>query len=155
MALTWTPERTLFLDPYGRMRVGGVAFDNHYPGDVNGYATTAAEVGLRGTIFMILFQVAGLHVSYNPATGKVMCWNGISAHTHDLLLKNAAVADGATTRVNAGTNLLGANTGADLTVTGGGANGGIVVNAAVAALTEVAHTTNLAAYSGQYIAVGE
>ena len=48
------------------------------------------------------------------------------AHTHDILLKNAAVADGATTRVNAGANLIGANTGGDLTVTGAGANGGVV-----------------------------
>ncbi len=56
--------------------------------------------------------------------------SALTAHTHDLLLKNAAVADGATTRVNAGTNLLGANTGADLTVTGGGANGGVVLASA-------------------------
>lgn len=54
----------------------------------------------------------------------------LGTHTHDLLLKNAAVADGATTRVNAGANLLGANTGSDITVTGGGANGGIVAASA-------------------------
>ena len=47
------------------------------------------------------------------------------AHAHDLLLKNAVVADGATTSVNAGANLLGANTGADITVSGGGASGGV------------------------------
>ncbi len=40
-------------------------------------------------------------------------------------LKNGAVVDGTTTTVNAGTNLLGANTGSDITVAGGGANGGI------------------------------
>lgn len=54
----------------------------------------------------------------------------LGTHTHDLLLKNAAVADGATTRVNAGTNLLGANTGSDITVAGSGANGGIVAASA-------------------------
>lgn len=53
-------------------------------------------------------------------------------HSHDVLLKNAAVADGATTRVNAGANLLGANTGGDLTVTGGGANGGVVAKSDLA-----------------------
>jgi len=52
--------------------------------------------------------------------------SALGTHTHNLLLKNAAVADGATTRVNAGANLLGANTGSDITVTGSGANGGIV-----------------------------
>lgn len=56
--------------------------------------------------------------------------SALGTHTHNLLLKNAAVADGATTRVNAGANLLGANTGSDITVTGGGANGGIVAASA-------------------------
>lgn len=50
----------------------------------------------------------------------------LGTHTHDLFLKEGAVADGATTRVNAGTNLLGANTGSNITVAGSGANGGIV-----------------------------
>lgn len=51
--------------------------------------------------------------------------SALGNHTHTLNLKDAAVADGATTRVNAGTNLLGANTGSDITVAGAGANGGI------------------------------
>lgn len=56
--------------------------------------------------------------------------SALATHTHDLLLKDAAVADSATTRVNAGANLLGANTGGNLTVTGGGANGGVVLASA-------------------------
>ncbi len=56
--------------------------------------------------------------------------DALATHTHNLLLKNAAVADGATTSVNAGTNLLGANTGSDITVAGSGANGGIVAASA-------------------------
>lgn len=56
--------------------------------------------------------------------------SALGTHTHDLLLKDAAVADGATTRVNAGANLLGANTGSNITVTGSGANGGIVAASA-------------------------
>lgn len=66
------------------------------------------------------------------ATNKKLVAIQNAAHTHNLLLKNAAVADGATTRVNAGANLLGANTGSDITVTGGGANGGVVLSAALA-----------------------
>lgn len=58
--------------------------------------------------------------------GGAFTGSALGTHTHSLLLKNAAVADGATTRVNAGTNLLGANTGSDITVAGGGANGGVV-----------------------------
>lgn len=84
----------------------------------------------------ITFQFLGevLTVNgYTPAgTINTPAFTGsaLAAHTHNLLLKDAAVADGATTRVNAGANLLGANTGGDLTVTGGGANGGIVTASA-------------------------
>lgn len=66
------------------------------------------------------------------ATNKKLIAIQSPSHTHNLLLKNAAVADGATTRVNAGANLLGANTGSDITVTGSGANGGIVASTALA-----------------------
>lgn len=51
--------------------------------------------------------------------------SALGNHTHTLNLKNGAVVDGTTTRVNAGTNLLGANTGSDIAVAGNGANGGI------------------------------
>lgn len=69
----------------------------------------------------------------------------VQTHTHDVLLKNAAVADGATTRVNAGANLLGANTGGDLTVTGGGANGGVVSTTLAAAPGSQPSTVAIAA----------
>lgn len=62
--------------------------------------------------------------------GGAFTGSALGTHTHNLLLKDAAVADGATTRVNAGTNLLGANTGSDITVAGSGANGGIVAASA-------------------------
>jgi hypothetical protein len=63
-------------------------------------------------------------------------------HSHDMTYKNAAVADGATTRVNAGTNLLGANTGSDITVVGGGASGG--VNSKTLAAAALAELGNVA-----------
>jgi hypothetical protein len=155
MALTIVVAQTLYTEPRGRMTLGSIAFDNHYPGDVNGYAVTAAQFGFKTQLYGIFFQVPGLNATYNLASGKVQCWVGVPAHTHDLLLKNAAVADGATTRVNAGANLLGANTGGNLTVAGGGANGGIVANTVSNPMVEVAHTINLAAYSGVFIAFGE
>lgn len=66
--------------------------------------------------------------SYTPAgTNAAATFTGdaLANHSHTLNLKNAAVADGATTRVNAGTNLLGANTGSDIAIAGAGANGGV------------------------------
>lgn len=74
---------------------------------------------------------SGYAWSYDQTNKKLVAIQSPS-HTHNLLLKNAAVADGASARVNAGANLLGANTGGDITVTGGGANGGIVLSAAAA-----------------------
>lgn len=68
---------------------------------------------------------SGYGFQYDSVNKKLVVMQS-GSHTHNLLLKNAAVADGATARVNAGANLLGANTGGDLTITGGGANGGIV-----------------------------
>lgn len=74
---------------------------------------------------------AGIRWEYDSANVKMRAFL-TGSHSHDVLLKNAAVADGATTRVNAGANLLGANTGGDLTVAGGGANGGVVAKSDVA-----------------------
>ncbi len=81
---------------------------------------------------------SGYQFSYDQPNNKlVMVRTAATAtHTHALHLNNADVADGATTTVNAGTNLLGANTGADIAVAGvadtTGA-GGIVAAAAFAA----------------------
>lgn len=76
------------------------------------------------------------------------------AHSHALALKNAAVADGATTRVNAGTNLLGANTGSDITVAGGGANGGVQAATPGAAAFGEPSTVAIAAQTLKVIVIG-
>ncbi len=71
--------------------------------------------------------------AYTPAgtvAAPVFTGSALATHTHDLFLKNGAVVDGTTTTVNAGTNLLGANTGSDITVAGSGVNGGIVAASA-------------------------
>jgi hypothetical protein len=73
---------------------------------------------------ILMYRSAG----FTPAgsnSAPAFTGSALGNHAHDLLLKNAAVADGASARVNAGANLLGANTGGDLTVAGAGANGGV------------------------------
>lgn len=75
-------------------------------------------------------------------------------HSHTLNLKNAAVADGATTRVNAGTNLLGANTGSDIAVAGGGANGGVGAATLAAAGLVQPSTIAIAAQVLKVIVIG-
>lgn len=118
----------------------------------NGVAVSAAQVGL-GVIDRLDIQPTGGYVfEYIPSTGKVKAYRR-DAHTHDLSLKNAAVADGATTRVNAGTNLLGANTGGDLTIAGAGANGG-VANSTQAPLAEVSNAVDISSIVAQFRATG-
>lgn len=59
--------------------------------------------------------------------------HSVPSHTHDLFFNNLDVVDGATTRVNVGANLMGANTGTDITVAGvqnNAAGGGIIAVAA-------------------------
>lgn len=81
---------------------------------------------------------SGYRWTYDTTNEKLVAMQApVQTHTHDLLFKEGAVADGATTRVNAGADLLGANAGGDITVTGGGANGGVVsTTLAAAAMTQ-------------------
>lgn len=64
-------------------------------------------------------------------------------HTHDIALKNGAVADAGGTRVNADTNKMG-TAAATFAVAGAGANGGMV-NAANLAVTTIVVNTEIAA----------
>lgn len=84
-------------------------------------------------------STSGYKFQYDSTANKLIVLQS-GSHTHNILLKNAAVADSATSRVNAGANLLGAGTGSDITVTGGGANGGVVATTigALAEATSVA-----------------
>lgn len=100
---------------------------------------------------------SGYVFSYDSTNGTIRMFNTTASHTHSLYLANAAVADGATTRINAGTNLVGANTGASLTVAGiaaaSGAAGG-VVNVAAGASSELATSATPAAVTIVLRAVG-
>lgn len=91
-------------------------------GDPN-QTIASSNIATSGGAFLVV-QFSALTAS-GTISAPTFTGSALGNHTHDLLLKNAAVADGATTRVNAGTNLLGANTGSDITVAGAGANGGV------------------------------
>ena len=77
---------------------------------------------------------SGYTFQYDQSAVKLVVMQNAS-HTHALHLNNADVTDGTTTTVNAGANLLGCNTGADLAVAGVADTtgvGGIVNNTALA-----------------------
>lgn len=91
-------------------------------GDPNQSIANSSIASNAGAIVVVQFS------ALSPAgtiSAPTFTGSALANHTHTLNLKNAAVSDGATTRVNAGSNLLGANTGSDITIAGAGANGGI------------------------------
>lgn len=94
---------------------------------------------------------SGYQFNYISSTNKLQIFVA-AAHNHSLLLKNAAQADGATTRVNAAaSNALGANTGADVIIAGvastTAANGGIVTATPALSWAELANGSAPAALS--------
>jgi len=73
---------------------------------------------------------------YDYENNKLRAYQSAAAsHGHTLFLNNADVADSAGARVNAGTNLLGANTGSDVSIAGvaNTSGSGGIVNATIAA----------------------
>lgn len=134
----------------GRVRVFTLAFGDGaltYP--AGGVPVTKASLGCPNNIdSLIVFDkgTSGYEWSYDRTNLKLVALQApVQTHSHSLSLKNAAVADGATTRVNAGTNLLGANTGSDITVAGGGANGGVASATLAAAVLTQPSTIAIAA----------
>lgn len=78
-------------------------------------ASDATDLSSANTLATEIKTNFNLHIAGSLGGAHT---HSIPAHTHDLYLKEADVVDGATTRVNAGADLLGANTGGDLVVTG-------------------------------------
>ncbi len=157
MASTITLTGDWLVNIGNRMQTSGTGNLGTYA--TGGIAVTAAQVGLGTINSFVVDPAGGYSFAYSASTGKVLAYfgnGGLVAHTHDLLLKNAAVVNATTTAVNAGTNLLGANTGSDITVTGSGANGGIVAVSAgsAGAGTEVTTSTNLAGITFNWRAIG-
>lgn len=122
-----------FGDAALTMPAGGLPLTNAKMGCPN----SLESVNVIGHSIKVSSTLSKVLLQYDPVNNKIQCYidPGIAAHTHALHLNNADVADGATTRINAGTNLLGANTGSDIAIAGvvdtSGA-GGIVQAAAVA-----------------------
>lgn len=84
----------------------------------------------------------GYSYKFDATNNKIRIWQApAQSHNHTLFLNDAEVADGATTRVNAGTNLLGAGTGSDVSIAGvantAGHGGIVTATLAAAAGTEL------------------
>lgn len=148
------------------MRTGGVILDKskQYAANISfgdgaltypsgGIPLLPSMFGFRQEIASLAFSDAssgdGLIYKFDKSNAKIRIYRSASqaAHSHNLLLKDAVVADGATSRVNADVNKLGANTGSDITVDGGGANGGVQSGGAVsaAALVELSGGSSVVA----------
>lgn len=140
--VTYSITKQKKLEDGRRMVHCTITFGNStltYP--ANGIPLTSGKMACPTTIDsldVIDNGATGYSVSYDLVHNTLRMFQsaGTPAHAHNLLLKNAAVADGATTRVNAGANLLGANTGSDVTVAAAGANGGVQNSTALTDLAQ-------------------
>lgn len=123
--------------------------------NITRYFKPSGQSGLeKGIISLqVVSSENGYILGFNRTTGKFKAYYR-PAHSHTLFLDNADVADSAGARVNAGTNLLGANTGSDISIAGvadTSGDGGIV-QAAAGALTEVANDVDLGTFD--FVAFG-
>lgn len=98
--------------------------------------------------------VSGYRFQYDQSAEKLVVMQApAQTHTHDLFLRdNATGAE--TNEVYAAANALGANTGANLTITGSGANGGIVSTTLAAAALAEASTVAIAAQTIEVEVIG-
>lgn len=151
MAATITREDTKWS--LGQLKVLGTLNLGSYA--TGGVSVTAGLFGLSRIEDLIIDPAGGYTFEFDKTNSKIKAYRS-GSHTHDLHLNDADVADGATTRVNAGTNLLGAGTGTDILVAGvadaSGAGG--IVAAAAGALAQVAASVDLSAVTARFRAFG-
>lgn len=157
--ITVTVEKLTKLESSEKCNYLTLAFGNGVlTYGAGGVPVTPAQLGMSTFIrSLVVFDngISAYSWSFDKTNKKLTAtYTGGVAHSHSLTLKNAAVADGATTRVNAGTNLLGGNTGSDITVAGGGANGGVAAATPGAATQTQPSTVAIAAQTLKVQVIG-
>ena len=110
-----------------------------YP--ANGIPLSKGKMGCPTVIESLIVVdqgTSGYKFQYDQSAEKLVVVQApVQTHAHDLFIRDNTIADGATTRINAGTNALSANTGANITVAGNTTTGGILnATLAAAALSE-------------------
>ena len=125
-----------------------IAFDNSYLS--GGESATAANFGLTVVNDVVFPEPTGGYIfRYDRTNSLIHVYNagGAGAHTHDIKVIAGAAAAG-TDAISAKTLTLGKEAATDITIAGANSAtlGGVVANTAtVAAMTEVASTTDLSA----------
>lgn len=150
MALTITNQKT---SVFGNKRTAtfDVAFDSSYP--TGGESLSLSLIGLNEANIVLISQKSGYVFEYNYTNNKVLVYrSAANTHAHDLVFKANAAANA----VTMATNSLHNATVGDLTVAGGGADGGIAnITVAAAPLAEVTNATDLSTLTGvRFLAIG-
>lgn len=150
MGLTISNQKT---SVFGNKRTStfDVAFDSSYP--TGGESLSLGTLGLSEVDIVLISQKSGYVLEYDYTNNKVLAYRSAAfTHAHSLIFKANAAANAVTMAANSLHNA----TAGDLTVVGGGADGGIAsYTGAAATLTEVADTTDLSALTGvRFMAIG-
>jgi len=140
-----------------------VTFGNVYPTggeevDLSGYMKQVLDMKVQATEDSPGYVFDVDDSNFATAKPKIEAyWSAaVAAHLHNLLFKNADVADAANNRVNVDTDKIGANTGADITVASTQGTRGVQNAGAIAAgaLAEVTNGTDLSAVKARCVAWG-
>lgn len=127
-----------------------------YP--ANGIPISKGKMGCPTIIesMVIVDQgTSGYVFQYDQSAEKLVVMQApAQTHAHSLFIRDNTIADGETTRINAGANALSANTGANITVTGNTTTGGILNATLPAAALSEASTVAIAAQTIEVEVIG-
>lgn len=126
--------------------------------ETNGIPLSKGKMGCPNIIESLVVVdkgASGYSFMYDQSAEKLIVFVApAQTHTHDLFLRDN-VTGAETNEVYAATNALGANTGANITVTGGSTTGGIVsTTLAAAAMSELANGTDIATQTLEVEVIG-
>jgi hypothetical protein len=137
-SVTYTINKQNLLEDSRRMNQVTLAFGDAsltYP--AGGIPITKGNLGLPTVIdsFKIMDKgTSGYEFSFDFTNTKLLMFQS-GSHTHDILFKDAQTASTTLSNITLAANKLGANTGGDITITGGGTLGGVVAKT-IGALSE-------------------
>lgn len=157
--VTYTLLKQRNLADSRRQNLVRLAFGNGvltYP--ANGIPISKGKMGCPAIIeSMVVVDkgTSGYIFTYDQSAEKLVVTQApIQTHSHDLFIRDNTVADGATTRINVGTNALSSNTGANFTIAGNTTTGGVLNATLAAAAMSEASTVAIAAQTIEVEVIG-
>ncbi len=150
--VTYTVGQQSLLEDSRRMNRVTLAFGDSaltYP--AGGIPLSLAKLGVPTSLdsFKVVDKgTSGYSFSVDLANSKLVMFQApVQTHTHNILFKDAQTASTTLSNITLAANKLGANTGGDITIVGGGTLGGVVSTTLAAAALSQPSTVAIASQS--------